>query len=423
MRLILSIMRVMMEWMNQLASVSLVVLIFLLPHLVLAQEIEAEVARQIAMLNSAKREDRAAAQRALVILGETALPHIEEQSGDDPGLTLLLEKIAREIRENSAAKSLQERLISFEVKSLSLPEFAQRLSTRSGNLISISPDVKSLQLMIDPSPKSFWNWIDDVTVQYGLKWRVSQSGVLLEPGESTSNAQVAYANFTRVEASMSENRQQLSTKDRRLFRVNVRVDVEPRVTPYFLTVEDDQFSLTNEKTVVDVFNPDASRELHFQGNQTVTFSADFVAGPDQDFSQPMNFAGEFNLFCAARNRRVELPLRVGANDVAKRMIVRSVRRTEHSTEIVAIILLPTQAEEFESHRIGALHRHVWLTDETEEVVRPNSIEILRAAETDHLVRFRFPTNDNSDSIRLIYFMPEMLTHAPISFTVKNLDFP
>lgn len=401
----------------------LIVFLLLRPAVCTAQSSIAEIPKLIRDLGAESRAERMAAENALIQLGEPALPELQRHFPNDPGTRLIVRRISQRIRDIASEDVLKDHPLQFNNPApVLLATFAERLSAQSGNPIVCEPAVNSLQMTTDDQPRLFWEWVDLCAKTAPCSWKLGRDGLTFGEFRGRQAEHVGYSKCLRLVARQEPLRVTQRLPDSRLIRIEMQASVEPRITPYFLQVDDSDFSLIAGETTCQVFNPAAHRELQFLGTRTISWTVDFLA--PQDFQNTtVNLHGQVTMFCAARERRFEFPLKIGVSAPDKKAIVQNVQNVAGQLHVTMIILLPEQASEFESYRQAALHRRTWLETNSGNRIHPTAIEILRAAATDHLVRFTFPIPPDNGQANLIYQFPELLTYLPVEFEINEIDLP
>ncbi len=376
----------------------------------------------IQQLRSPERAKRIAAQRKLIDLGEAVLPRFKNVNNSKPTLAFHLQQIEEKIRLRLAMRSLSGTLITIQHQEPArLEPLTKSLSDQAGMSVSVETQLGNLPVQIDLKDQPFWKAIDTLSEKADVGWRRDRSGITFSAQALLKHGATDYPKCLRVAAIHQVPRKIFRRRSRQnLVRISFRVDVEPAIVPYFLTVRDQQFELrSSDNQILSPFNPDAVREIPLVAQPWFEFAVDFHS-ESAITADDFGLDGEVELFCAARTTEIEVPLQDKKQADAR---VQFVSQVENATEqrVVVDILLPERVEQFDSHRLALLHRDAALLLENQRVP-PQQMRIIEIDGQKHRVEYIFQeSGKQSGQAKFVYSYPDLFTSLPVSFKIRGIE--
>jgi hypothetical protein len=408
-----------------------------------------EVRVQVARLNSARRNDRSAAERRLIELGPAVLPHL-------PAPDLLpsnsvrdaVNRIRAELERRQARESVAESRVTLSAK-LPVEEALHELSRQSRNPIEIKgvpPLILERAIETDFADRPFWEVCDDLSQRFSLQFdydavqrrlRFVKAGEGRRPNESA----LAYAGAFRIEVPPVERvprgfRGPLTLnangKPLGLLRIVPRIRPEPRLRALFLQVATRDLTVrTATGRELLPFSAEASYEFSFSGGANpAPLQFDYVVDDDFD-GKPLSFAGEMTCTLAAGNESFRFPLDKTGNPrggvITRRrgsvtVDLIKVDRRDRELRVQISLMYDTGGPAFESHRSWYLHNEVYLDLPGGRRLNLNGgTETMDQRDRGLLVEYRFLDIPETDGdIAFVYVAPTMIIDVPINFEIKSV---
>lgn len=376
----------------------------------------------IQQLRSSSRAKRIEAERELIDLGEGVLPHFRNLNHSDPALSFHLKQIEEEIRLRLAMDTLNGTLVTLQnTQPVALEQLTKTLTDQASMSVGVDSRLRNLPVQVEVNQQPFWKVIDELSQQADVGWSRDRSGVTFAAQALLKYGATDYPKCFRVAAIHHAPRKSFRRRLRQnLVRISFRVDVEPVIVPYFLTVRDRHFELrSSDNQTLSPFNPDAVREIPLVAQPWFEFTVDFHSESEVKANE-FELDGEVELFCAARTTQIEVPLNDEEQTDAR---VQFVSKRSNTTEqrVVADIFLPEGSEQFDSHRLALLHQDAWRVEEGQNVPARQT-RIVEIDGQKHRVEFVFPKAiGQQDQATFIYNYPDLFTSLPVSFKIRGIE--
>lgn len=381
----------------------------------------------IEQLGSEKRIERAEAETRLKELGEEALGAIESALQTESATSFQLQNIADAIRLDLAKRALTGTRVTIEPQNgTTLGSIAEFISKQTDYDVLVTPELSRLPAPVEIRDQPFWLAIDTLGRAADVGWDHIQTGVQYSPTAQKRFAIADYPQCLRVAAAQpllpKTFRRRLRSQ---LVRIGFRVDVEPNITTYFLTVKDKAFSLHSQsdsgERINGPFNPGAVREVAPTSPEAFEFTIDFET-ENPITTETLNVKGEVELFCSAKTDHLRIALTPSSSEPGKLSIV-SLERQESGLKLTIDIIMPKGIEEFDSYRQSMLHQRCWLIDQNSEKIPFEQKRIVTITGAKHRVEFLFSTlSSDVSNWTLAYDCPAVLTHYPISFHIREMPY-
>lgn len=392
-------------------------------------ELGDEVRQLIEQLDAPVRRTRQAAEERLVELGESSLILLEQAEGTSPAVQEAIRRIAVAIERNAVERLLQASRVTLQ-RPLTVQETFRSVSDQTSNPIvleSLPPAVLERQLATDrPQDVPFWKALDALCAEANLGWEWKRGGFLqLTADYPAQEGRTAVVDCFRIHVGVLPRRRDFARPEvRRVLRLNCRIDVEPRVLPFTLLVEDRDFSIANGDVVFAPFNPESNREFGFIQGQSVLFPIDFKRDPELEL-ETGTLHGKVRIRCAARRRPItfeldeptEEPVRAGGIHVRW---LSSATAVDGSLTVTLRITFAEHGPELESHRLGLLHRDVWVTTSQDERIPCDELQLLRTEGLAHTVRCTFPSGIDLSGATLTYEAPDLISTVTVPILIEHL---
>jgi hypothetical protein len=393
-----------------------------------SDEVAEQVRRLMQQLDAPVRRTRQAAEERLVELGESALPLLERAEGTSAAAREAVRRITVTIERNAIERLLQASRVTLE-QPMTVSKAFEAVSQQTSNPIdlgAVSDPVRERRLMSHLNETPFWKAVETLCEEADLGWEWERGGLLrLTADYPAREGRMAVTDCFRVQATVVSRRGNFARPEvRQVLRVNCRVDVEPRVLPLTLSVEDGDFSISEGDVVLAPFNPEANREFGFTRGQSVLFPIDLKRDPERE-PETGTLHGKIRLRCAARRLPITFALDdpdtepVRAGGIHVRWLSSSA--AENGTLTVTLrITFAEEGPELESHRLGLLHRDVWLTSSQGEQVSYDERQLLRTERLSHTVRYTFLSETGLDGATLTYEAPDLISTVTVPIRIERL---
>ncbi len=376
----------------------------------------------IQQLRSSSRTQRIVAHRELIELGEEILPNLKNARISDSALNFHLQQLEDEIRLRVALRTLNGTPVTLQHQDpIELEQLTKSLARQSKMSVDVDPQLRMLRVQVALKEQPFWKAIDVLSQNGDVGWKHNETGVAYSVQALKKHGATDYPKCLRVAAVHHVPRQNFRRRSRKgLVRIGLRIDVEPAVVPYFLTVRDSSFELRgNNNQMFSPFNPDAVREIPMVAQPWFEFTVDFQSSPDVPADEFI-IDGEVELFCAARTTQIEVPLNAEKQADARVQFV-SQRSLETDLKVVADVVLPEGSEHFDSHRLALLHRDAWLLEEGQRIL-PQQMRLMVVDRRRHRVEFSFrKLKVKPDETQFFYNYPDLFTSLPVSFKIQGIE--
>ena len=410
--------------------------------------VEAEVRQLIGELGAPTRAARAAAEKRLLEIGPSILPQLPPpELLASVSVRESVDRIRQELERRQARDSIQASTVTLG-GTRPLRDWLTEIGTQTRNELDGSdlPDsVLDRPLSLEVEDREFWPVVDDVLRQTGvaIEPRKSRRGLRLI-GASEERPElietVGYAGPFRLWALPAEIivpiRPIGGRVPRRLLRVLLFVQPEPRLRPLFLQFASSEITAESDRVEIKSFNPDASFELAVNepGGQS-RLQLDFDLQPELT-PEKIDLRGTFRMTIAAGRAEVrfidiakqangkplEIDRRRGGVTVTLRRIERE-RKGDGTQELrVAItVAYDSGGPAFESHRTWILHNEVFLEAGDSRVPLNGGFETTLQADGAVGMEYRFLNlPDPLPEYKFVYVAPTLIVDVPVRFALESL---
>lgn len=404
----------------------LLLISLLLPIAVPKTAAAQEVQELVELLDSDERVKRILAERELIRRGENVLEELQTVALKHPASEFHLERIASAIRSQVVQSALAGTKVTLPTDSqLSLGQATELIDQQTLFLVSCAPPLFPLKWNADLRDVPFWKALDELGQAADVGWERREHELLFTPDAMLKNGAPTYVDCFRIAAVHRLQKQSFRRRSARaLTRVSLRVDVEPTVTPYWLTLRDRDFQLNCDKmqpdSAISVFNPDAVREVSTVAGPWFEFSVDFTDS-ELPADQALNLRGTIEVFCAARTTAMELPL-VTKDSANLRVKLVSSSQEGQELRIIVDVIMPQGVEKFDSHRLTLLHRDAELNLGSGVKRSPAHQQIIEMEDFRHRVEYMFRVTDPiSMETQFTYRYPDYFTSRSLTFEIQGIQ--
>lgn len=397
-----------------------------------------EVRRLVDELGAPTRAARAAAEKRLLEIGPSALPHLPPPDLlGSVSIRATVERVRHELERRQARESMRPSIVSLQGPH-PVGHWIAEISRQTGNRLdagNLAESALNQSLSLEITDRPFWPTLDEVLRQSRLMFEpepaqrglriVAASDEPSRPGET-----IGYAGPFRLSALPAE----LSPK--RLLRVMLEAQPEPRLRPLFLQFASSDITAESAGGPLKSFNPDASYELvvNEPGGRS-RMQLDFVVPPDSTPEQ-IDLRGSFRMTTAADAAAVRfidivekadgkllgIERRRGGVTVSLQRIRRE-RKPDGTCELrIAItVAYDSGGPAFESHRTWILHNEVFLEAGDTRVPLNGGFETTLQADGAVGMEYRFAgLPDPLPDYTFVYVAPTLIVDVPVRFALESV---
>jgi hypothetical protein len=411
--------------------------------------VDQEVRRLVGDLGGETRNERAAAEKRLLELGPTVLPHL-------PAAELLpsnsVREAVRRIRLELERRQARESILPARVTLAgqhSLAETLAEITRQTGNVVdgrSLPAELRESPVELKAAAVPFWQVVDDLSdrLKFRYEYDVGLRGLkLIAPAGRPAPAPArGYAGAFRIEAPLALRMPRQApvrvganvfTLPRNPLRVTLRVRPEPRLRPLFLQFAMSEITArTAGNRELAPLSPDASYDLSLaEGANQSPIQLDYVV-PDGVEISPLTLKGKMHCTTAAGNERFRFTgldktsdPKVGTVSRRRGGVTVSLNRVRHDKRELRIqitVAYETGGPAFESHRTWFLHNDVYLEDSAGKRFRLNGgSETVQQGEGTLGIEYRFvELPDPLPDYAFVYIAPTLIVDVPIEFEIESV---
>lgn len=388
--------------------------------------------QRVRELRSKHRQTRLQAEQDILSWGDRVLPEFPSAMAvaEAPLKTELI-RLQRQLQIQGGERDLRGSRIHFSGTELS--RAVRALSVQSGTPVELASPVspESTQTFrIEWQGILFWDAVDLLCRDHQLRWRWTDAGsIILEPAAADAKEQIPLAATAAINAFRirAEQAKLFSERDGSAVspvqRIHLSIDAESAIQPWFVSICDADFHLTQDERPAELFTPDARREIDFSG-QRVTFAVNFLTSEDQR-PAATRFRGRVQIHYAARNQELRFPIADQSSSIQfaglQEVKLLSAVRLKEQLRVTMQVLFSADATR-DSHRLGHFHRKTWLETKTGEQIAFRTFDLLRASGPVHDIQYEFPVAGIPETeLTLIYAMPALAGAVPVPFDLHWVD--
>ena len=384
------------------------------------------VAALITRLASASRAERVEAERELAEGELAVLQHLPDRAEiSDPAVGLAVDRIRARLLERRALQDASPTMIDGEgVATLG------DLANASRSQIAVTKEIASNKIDLPDEQLTLWEAVDHAAAQLELQPIVSQKIRLREPMTDDLERSIAHSGAFRFVASPIRLRPISGDANKRLARLTLEVQAEPKLRPLFLSYAGDEMSLSTDGSVLAPFSPNARVELPLgERERSVSFPLDFVAHGDP--SAPFDLTGRVMATVAAGKERFSFPLDGFNAKQSQAGVTVELHRFEKTDDGGAIAELSVVYQgggpAFESHRTWVYHNRADLTFKSsnfgKRMEHEPGFSTLAISSGGVKLGYRFAKlPPDAKEIVFNYEAPTKIVEVPVAFEMKGLQF-
>ncbi|MSR59633.1 MAG: hypothetical protein EXS05_18655 [Planctomycetaceae bacterium] len=415
---------------------------------------EQEVKRLLTELGGSTRVARTNAEKRLLELGPSILSLLPPpELLATASLRESVERIRHQLERRQARESTQASKVTL-VGRRSLAEWLEEITRQTGNSLDardLPPEVRDRPLELEFRDSEFWPVLDDLAARGNFYFEpdaVPGGLKLVDKPEAASKATsrvIGYSGSFRLSTPAAEviaigdpqgdagNRPQ-----KRLARLLVTVEAEPRLRPLFL-----QFASTDINAdrgpdrPLAPFSPDASYDLAAgDGTGRTRLQLDYVL-PADDLPKAINLQGVLRVTTAAgsaaikfidvgqhaNGKPVEIDRRRGGVTVTLQRVRRE-RMAQGANELSVRVAVAYDSggPAFESHRTWILHNAAFLeAADGSRVVLNGGFETTLQADGAVGMEYRFINlSEPLPRYAFVYVAPTLIVDVPVRFALESV---
>lgn len=403
-------------------------------------EVELRVQRLLQQLESADRNQRDAAESALIELGEDVLPLLPQITPETSAETKeRIERIRESMDQQTLESVMEPSRITLSGK-LSLADALAQIEQQTGNRVvdyrdRFGQQPTDTQLDFDFDQLEFWPALDQLLDQAGLT-TYSYTGeprtlglVAANPEQSSRAGSAAYAGIFRFEPTEIQAQRNFRLPNSAALRIRLEALWEPRVQPVLIRQPFAELEITTDDgSSVAVISPDGSAEIPVQSTVAGVDMILPLQLPNRSVKRIARLKGRCFALVPGREETFEFSDLASARNVAKqnggiRVILDRVRQNGSIYEFRIRLQLLNQNDRFQSHLDWASNNVVTLVNSQGKTLENPNFE--RYMERDREIGFGylFPVTDSIDDYRLIYRTPAALLTVPVEYELTDISLP
>ncbi len=414
-------------------------------------DLASRVESLVKQLDGATLAVRTAAERALLELGPSALPHL-------PAPELLPNASVREgvrrVRVSLERRQAEESILPSRVTLAGerpLADALRSIAMQTGNPIDIAAVPAALAakpVRTDFDGATFWEAIDELAGRAGMRLaaRQSRAGLRLVPADSAAEPDdagrtspeiaVGHSGPFRLAIESATLRPLVGDDTARLLRVKANLLVEPRLRPLLLRFAVRNIEAKrNDGTALMPFTPEAKYEAPFtDGGERVSLTCDYRL-PNEPEGEPLrsvSLAGRLSLLTAAATHEFQFRDLDSSAGIARRRggVTVTLQKASFSepvdgardVRVQIATAYDTGGIAFESYRTWIFHNDSHLEDaEGRRIERDAGYSTELQSDGAVAVGYTFPDVKGDPSrCRFFYFAPTSLIDAPIEFRIEGI---
>lgn len=403
-----------------------------------AEQLRQTVEELVRELDAPTRARREAALARLKELGPQVLPILPAPDLLSAAAADAVKQLRGELERQKARTSIQASKVTLQ-GTRSLGEWIRELSKQSRNALdgsAIPPAMVNKAVKLDLNGVEFWKAWDRLGEAAGVSLSLT-SGAKVQASETpVANAVVTTSGAFRVSADPAGMREIFGTTEKRLLRVPLKIQPEPRLRPLFLHYSAAEITAEVPRGAsLPSLSPEAKYEVPLvEGGQEVSLSLDFVTPPtapkevsvqgkvwfttaaDQE---PIRFNG---LKTLRPGRGREVVRRRGGVSVALRKVALPAASGDRELHVEVTVTYDTGGPAFESHRTWIMHNSVYLEAPNGTRFALNGGTDTRL-QTDGAVGIEYRFVDLPDPLpnySFVYVAPTLIIDAPVEFRLNSI---
>jgi hypothetical protein len=399
-----------------------------------ATDLKTEVNRLVRQLDDNDRNQRDAAEKALVELGSEALNLLPPITPRTPAEVKERLGRVRKTLETISAESIAKPSLVTLAGEMSLVEALQAIEQQTGNRVT-GYERRGGQVKVSFDKTPYWQALDEVLDQARLNinefgGETSTLVLIARPENETSRAITGvYSGVFRLEALRLEARRDLRNPAVNGMRFSLGVAWEPRVTPIALRQQ------LSEITVLD----DRGETLSVTGNQGALNSSAELGMSAVEFGIPLqlpgreakrigSIKGRFTALVPGRVESFEFSDIADARDVEQEragvvVTFERLRKNVDLYELRMALRFEDAANALESHRGWVYRNEAFLTDKSGTKLENVGFQATRQETNEVGVAYLFDLPDGPEGCKFVYKTPALVLQLPVEYELKDIELP
>ena len=404
--------------------------------------IKDRVAQLVERLGSSKAETAAAAEKALVDLGERGLPFLPTGGPQ----TAKLDAIRQAVREKAEANTnLGASLVTLRGKGMRLTEAVRAIQAQTGNIINDLREANGEEatnpaLALDINARPFFEALDIVAEKAGVKVNPYtgdgtiglMNGATMDPAPNmpaTAKPMIVYSGPFRIEL-----KRLTSERDFGLAAATASAQFEvlwePRLRPMLLGVKNEDLAITDDqgRTVTPQVKEEAGETALRAGNCAAEVNLALDA-PARSATKLASFKVKGSVTVPSGMKLFRFPSLAAKNVTQKQgdiaVTFESAEVDEQLWKVNLVVAYPEGGEAFASYRQGLFNNRLWLQKADGSRFEQNG-GYNNTGSDDARVGFEYLFVDAPGKLSdhaLVYETPSKIVPIVLEFEFKDVPLP
>lgn len=402
-------------------------------------EMRVRVNELIQQLDSTTLNERRRAENQLLELGPdilSLLPSLDltENAARRESIRVIRNQLERQAARDSSAASRVTLSGELPVSKI-IGEIVKQSQNRLVIVDQAIP-VRDRRLSINWNAVSFWECLDELCRRSELQWSFDKDQSLIQLATLDPSAapaiSIQHAGPFRIQVTGVERHHVVGDESQQIVRLIVRLSIEPRLRPLFLSLKADQlFAITNMDLRLAAWNPDAKYEFPFaEAGHEITIQTDFRLAPGINVNS-ISVRGPLSCLIAAATERLvfdqksltgnSLRRRGGVSVKLSNVAFAKAAAEKQDGKIGLFVIYDDGGPAFESHRSWIYHNAAYLESKAGNRINFNTFDTNQ--QFDGAVVVEYHWNDlpgPNDQYQFVYEAPTLIVSVPIKMDLVDV---
>lgn len=412
-------------------------------------QLRTQIVRLVTQLDSARADERDAAEKSLLELAGTTTEDIDRfleflpQDSDQMPLAVRdrLANIRRAVEDRMAKTAVAATKVTLSAVNMPLAEVFAAIEKQTSNRLvdnrqGDAPDAGSRggSVTIELNDEPFWPAVDKLLDAAQLDvYTYGGENVLSIVSRSDENARrFGRAHYTgpfRIEILEIQSQRSLRQPQRKSLKLQMEVAWEPRLRPIALSqpIEDVE-ATTDTSSQLPVSQPEAVLDVEVpDGTQAAEILLSLEL-PPRDAKRIVSLHGKLRALVPGRQVKFRFDDIARASGKSQRrggvrVTLDSVRQNNAIWEVHMRLTLDDANQALESHRGWVLHNKSYLVGADGEAIDNAGLETTRQTPNEVGVAYLFDLPNGLEGLGWVYETPAAIVEVPVEYEIKDIELP
>ena len=404
------------------------------------------VTQLVKQLDAHQLVDRDQAERALLALGDAALPLLPQVDDDTPAeVALRLGRVQQKLLEAQALAAANPSVVTLSGKQMPLADVLAEIQKQTGNTIvdyraDLGQEPTDAKLDVDFDKTPFWKALDDVLDQANLAL-YPYSGeegayVVNQTGRNAPDREwIVYSGIFRLEPVRIEAARDLRGGDMQSLRLYVEITWEPRLQPFAMLQPFDEVTASDESgRPIAVTAMNAMPEATIRAGMSAIELEIPLELPDRDTKKIASLKGkllalvpgptqDFRFTSLKTSDRNTPAPRMSQRKAGATVSIDRLRKNNAAWELRMRVKFDSPSTALESHRGWILDNDVFFVNAEGRQFMPGGFEQSRQANDEVGINYYFDLPDGPNNLDLVYRTPIAVLETSIEYELRDLPLP